>query len=148
MFLFIIVQSSLRSRVIIQTAPAQTVPKAMGQRKIGGRFSVNDVVMWVRDSSSSDHCTVAKSPARPPGRRPSPLSSAINHSYIHISKDRYKQTQPDAHPYTSPLCIIYTYFQPGLSTMKRCCNLHHAVYYSCQIFGSHALIDAACVIRK
>lgn len=62
-------------------------------------------------------------------------------THIHISKDRYKQTQPDAHPYTLPLCVIYTYFHKELPTMKR----YDDVYYSCQIFGSRALIDATCV---
>lgn len=97
--------SSLRSRVIIQTASEQTVPKATGQRKIGGRFSVNDVVMWVRDSSSSGHCTVARAQPdhREGGLRFFPQPS-ITHT--HISKDRYKQTQPDALLCTSPLCFI------------------------------------------
>lgn len=89
-FLSAIAHSSLRGGAIIQTAPAQTVPRAAGQRKIGGRFSVNDVVMWVRNSSGGggDRCTVVKSPGRPPRRRrPSPPYAAINHSQAHRQRD-------------------------------------------------------------
>lgn len=147
MFLFIIVQSSLRGRVIIQTASAQTVPKATGQRKIGGRFSVNDVVMWVRDSSSSGHCTVARAQPdhREGGLRFFPQPS-ITHT--HISKDRYKQTRPDAHLCTSPLCVIYTYFLQESHTVKRSCNLHwklHKLHCNlcCVLFmPNQALTDA------
>lgn len=132
MFLFIIVRSSLRSRVIIQTAPVQTVPKAMGQRKIGGRFSVNDVVMWVRDSSSSGHCTVARAQ---PDHRVGGLHFFPQPSITrtHISKDRYKQTQPDTHPCASPSCVIHASLQLESPTVKRCCNLHYAVNVSYQI---------------
>lgn len=92
--LFVTARASLRTGVTTQTAP---VPKTTGQRKIGGRFSVNDVVVWVRDSSGSGHCTVARAPLdhREGGLRFFPQPSITR---TRISKERYKQTHPDAHP--------------------------------------------------
>lgn len=122
--------------------------RCQGQRA-NGRLAVGLVsMMWWCGSGIAAAAIIAQWLRAQPDHRGGGLhlfpQPSITH--IHISKDRYKQTQPDAHPYTSPLCIIYTYFQP--EWMKRCCNLHYAVYYSCQIFGSQALIDGACAFRK